>query len=188
MIVDLKYTRRYNTSDYTHQEYTVGYSVSDDECPASAMQNMKQFVQDAFENKLAVPLKEVKDVGKTVTKKNGEERDAEMVAVEVEEEVKEVETMKQFNKEVNPKPPKKKRRAPKKATPYNRELPEHRKEMAAILNKEVPEWKASKESTIQAKGLSEVLAGKDFLDGKTGEVLPSFIEEVVKGMEISDEL
>jgi len=187
MINGLKFVQRFNKGNYEHEEYTVEYSVDENECPVKTMQNMKQFIQDSFENKLTVPLKEVKEVGKTIVKENGEKRDAEMVAVEVEEE-KVVETVKQFNKEVNPKPPKKKRRAPKKATPYNRELPEHRKEMAAILNKEVPEWKASKESTIQAKGLSEVLAGKDFLDGKTGEVLPSFIEEVVKGMEISDEL
>jgi len=157
MINSLKFMQRFNKGNYEHEEYTVEYSVDESECPVKTMQNMKH---------------------KTIVKENGEKRDAEMVAVEVEEEpVKEVETMKQFNKEVNPKPPKKKRRAP-----------EHRKEMAAILNKEVPEWKASKESTIQAKGLSEVLAGKDFLDGKTGEVLPSFIELIVKGMEISDEL
>jgi len=179
MINEIKFTKRFNIGEYQHEEYGVSYTVNEEECPAKAMQNLKKFIQDAHSNKLSVKLEEVVEVGAEVKTEKGEVRDAEMVVVEPE-----LEAPDHLEK---PKKVGRKRKSRSKSdfvknVPYNRELPEHKKELAAILNKEVPNWKATEESKAAAKELSIELHTTKFMDGKTGEVLQAFIDKIIKGM------
>ena len=187
MINEIKYTKRFNVGNYEHEEYSVAYSVSENESPEASMMKMKNFIQDSFTNTLGksaavntpspAPKKE-KPASKTKSVKVADDAPAD----------KEVDTEKEFKKETSePKEPKKKRNQ-KKNVVYNRDLAEHKTEMASILNRDFPEWKATPESKAAAKALSGKLEGTPFLDGKTAAVLPEFVAAIADGMKVDEDL
>ena len=173
MINEIKYAKKFNTGNYESEDYGVTYSVSEGESPEAAMVNMKRYIQDSFENKLGA-----NEAVDTPAPKKAK-------SVKVEDDApadKEVDTEKEFKKETSePKEPKKKRNQ-KPDVVYNRDLPEHKKELAAILNRDFPEWKATDESKANAKALSGKLEGTAFLNAKTGAVVDSFTSAVAEGM------
>jgi len=186
VITELRYTKRFNIGDYQHEEFGVTYSVAEGESPEASMMKMKNFIQDSFTNTLGkskavnTPVKEEK---KAPAKK--------VKAVKVEDDAKadvEVEDEKEFKKLTEEKKEPKKKRNQKKPTVYNRDLAEHKTEMAAILNRDFPEWKATPESKTAAKALSGKLEGTPFMDAKTGEILPEFVTAIAEGMKVDEDL
>ena len=183
MITEIKYTKRFNIGDYQHEEYGVTYSVGEGESPEKSMMNMKNFIQDSFGNKLGSS----EPVNTPEPKKKAPAKKSKVVADDAPAD-KEVETEKEFKKETSEHKEPKKKRNQKKNVVYNRDLAEHKTEMASILNRDFPEWKATPESKAAAKALSGKLEGTPFLDGKTGAVLPEFVTAIAEGMNTGEDL
>lgn len=183
MITEIKFGITKNTGDYNSERIDATYMVAEGENPNAAMVKLKSFVKNG-----AIELpKEEKKAPKTTTEKKVEEdikapAPAPKETKEEKKAAKEKETKKAASKKAT-------KKAVKKDEPivYDREVKDHKKKMAAILNDEFPTWKKDSELSALAKGLSEKLVGTPIFD-KKGNLLDGFVEAVREGMSTDEGL
>lgn len=156
---EIKYVRRINMGNYEHEEATVTALLDEGEDYQTALQSLQEGTLAALSGKAPKPAAKVVKPAKEEP---------------VKEEVKEEPAPK---KVVKPK-------APKKPVfiKYDREVPEHRDDLATVFNEIHPGW--AKDPAVKKKcaSISKEMVGEDFLE-ETGTILDSFKESVRSKLE-----
>lgn len=203
---ELKYTKRFNTGPYEHEEITVHAILdeSGDDDTVECLKELKNTVvtaqKEAADKTSDAPAETKSGKGKGKNEnKNGKGKPKDEEEIEETEETEEEESdetdsdegeeldeQEEESEEEDQDPPPKKTatksgKGKLKVTPYSRNNETHKKLFSSELAKINPKWKASDAGKKKAKELSKALDGEDFL-GADGEVLISFKVAMKKGM------
>jgi DNA polymerase III gamma/tau subunit len=188
-ITEVKYMRRYNLGNYEHEEIAISAVLDEGEDHFAAIANLKSDVAsaqkgEASEHSAAIaaagepaskPVKEKKS-----PKKKAEEEPSEE-AEENDETEQDIEESEEEEAEEEEEKPAAKKSFKKKPQVYSRASEQHKEILSKVLSSVAPDWKKTPESKEKAKGASQKMEGKEFLD-ESGEVLESFTAEVKKIM------
>lgn len=208
-VTEAKYTRRYNTGNYEHEEFSLAAMVEDNDSHIDVMLSLKADVQKAYSGEAQATQAEEQTTeesgsgrgrgkGRSKQKETAEQdiETAEESEDEIEEEIEEDGTgseevaedeTEEAEEEKKPKSkPGEKTKSPgkgfkKKPQVYQRSNETHKELFSKMLNSAAPNWKKSFESKAHAKKVSQKMEGVEFLD-ENGKVLEDFKKQALKLM------
>lgn len=187
-INEVKYMRRWNLGNYEHDEITVSAAPNESETVLGVLttleSEMKKFKngEAPTEVQVALPVETPKVEEKKRTRRTKEE----MANVEAGSTKQEEKVEAKQETPVTPAPEEKKEEPAKtfkgKVHPYSRESETHKKILRMRLDHEYPGWSENFDLKQKVAAFSKSAVGKDFLDDKTNDIVPSFIELLKEAM------
>jgi hypothetical protein len=175
----IRYERKINLGNFEHETIEVTGTPCEGQDAVDAMNELKgKVMQFLTQGQVVVPAKEVvKEVAKPKDRLDNITHTPEGVVENPAQEG--IEAAKEDVKKEKKAKVKKEEKVVA-GIAYNRELDSHKRVFSDFLTKSYPTWKEDSGLKEKAAKASRELIGKEFLDSKSGALLESFKQEVIK--------